>query len=120
MDEYTMLIYGIRCSKETLVSLPKEVVADYYTDYGLLVFPTYSRATTLDAKGRLSPLFWDTVRLILQAPTQVYAMDLEQPFVSEMEASAVKSIQTTSTALPDWYHVPLIVMPGMSPQLVVA
>lgn len=116
-----MLIYGIRCDKTILTDLPKETVADYYTNYGLLVFPSYSRPTTLDAQGRLTPLFWETVRLIIQNPSRVYMMNMEQPFLSDAESAAVKIIQKVNKdAMPDWYHVPLIVTPEMAPQLVVA
>lgn len=106
-----MLVYGIRCDKTVLSQLPKDTVADYYTNYGMLVFPSYSRPTVLDAQGHLTPTFWDTTRLILQNPSQVYAMDLEQPFVSDAESAAIKIIQSTCPALPDWYHVPLVVTP---------
>jgi hypothetical protein len=115
-----MLVYGIRCDKNVLAQLPKDTVADYYTDYGMLVFPSYSKATVLDAQGHLSSAFWDTTRLILQNPSQVYAMDLEQPFVSDAESAAIKIIQSTQTAMPDWYHVPLVVTPDMGPKIVVA
>ena len=116
-----MLIYGIRCSKTVLTDLPKETVADYYTNYGLLVFPSYSRPTTLDAKGRLTPLFWETMRLIIQDPSRVYALDLEQPFLTDSESAAVKTIQQTyRDAQPDWYHVPLLATPETAPQLIVA
>jgi hypothetical protein len=117
-----MLIYGIRCDKKVLTALPHDTVADYYMNYGMLVFPSYSRPTVLDAKGRLTPLFWETMRLIIQNPTQVYAMDLEQPFITDAEAAIVKIIQASGSATeqPDWYHVPFIVTPETAPQLVVA
>ena len=115
-----MLVYGIRCDKNVLSQLPKDTVADYYTNYGMLVFPAYSRPTVLDAQGHLSPTFWHSTRLVLQNPSQVFAMDLEQPFVSDAESAAIKIIQTTNSELPDWYHVPLVVTPDMSPTIVVA
>ena len=119
-----MLIYGIPCDKKVLTALPKDTVADYYMNYGMLVFPGYSRPTVLDAKGHITPLFWETVRLIIQNPSRVFTMDLEQPYITDAEAAAVKIIQdfdsSREKAQPDWYHVPFIVTPDTAPQLVVA
>jgi len=102
-----MLVYGIQCTQESATQLPKDLVtADYYTDYGLLVFPAYTRPTAIVSQGpRLTPEFWHTVRLIVQDPTRVYAMDLEQPYVSDAEAETIKHLQSRRIQ-PDWYHVP--------------
>ena len=108
-----MFVYGFKCNPSDLHALPRGTIADYYMEYGLLVFPAYSKPTTLQANGRLTPEFWDTVSRTLSA-TKPVAFQLEHPFITEAEDAAVKAIPT---AYLDWYHVPRIVTPDMAPVL---
>ena len=109
----TMFVYGFKCSSQDLHVLPRGTIADYYIEYGLLVFPAYSKPTTLQANGRLTPEFWDQVGRILAA-TKPVAVTLEHPFITETEDAAIKSVPG---AYLDWYHVPRIVTPDMAPVL---
>ncbi len=108
-----MFVYGFKCNPSDLHALPRGTIADYYVEYGLLVFPAYSKPTTLQANGRLTPEFWDTVSRVLAA-TKPVAFQLEHPFITEAEDAAVKAIPTAEL---DWYHVPRIVTPDMAPVL---
>ena len=105
-----MLIYGIRCPKSVIPYLPKTAVAEYYMDYGILAFPSYSRPTGLTAHGHITSAFWSLVRLIIEHPEQVYAMEFEQPFLEEPDAAGVQCVRDIlgRAASPDWYHVPRI------------
>jgi hypothetical protein len=102
-----MLVYGIRCSPSDLFSLAVQTNADYYTDYSLLVFPGYSKGLCLDAKGRITPEFWDQTRRIIENPRRVRVLDYEQPYITEAEAKIVATLQEAYPDLqPDWYYVP--------------
>ena len=102
-----MLVYGIRCSPNDLFTVPMKTNADYYTDYGLLVFPGYTKGLCLDSHGALTTGFWDTVRRIIEQPKRVRVMDFEHPYLTESESSVVLALQEAYPGLqPDWYHVP--------------
>lgn len=104
-----MLVYGIRCEQSNLATLPKDTVADYYIDYGLLVFPAFSKPTCITTRGsRITSDFLHTMRLLVEQSKSVIAMDFEHPYLSEQDATTVKAIQNVagSHVKPDWYHVP--------------
>jgi hypothetical protein len=116
-----MLVYGIKCGLADLVGLPKTTPADYYMDYGLLVFPGYSKATFLQNYGpQLNQRFFENLKRVVEDAGKVYEIDMEQPYISDEEGDLVKLLQeTTPGVLPCWYHVPKIATPEMTPQLVV-
>lgn len=104
-----MLVYGIRCNQADLADLPKDTVADYYIDYGLLVFPSFTKPTCITTRGsRITTDFLHTMRLLVEQRKAVIAMDFEQPYLSDQDATTVKAVQdiTGSRVKPDWYHVP--------------
>jgi len=105
-----MLVYGIRCGLADLIGLPENTLADYYMDYGLLVFPDYSKATCIQNYGdQLNQNFFDNLKRVVEGADKVYEIDLEQPYITEKEDVVVKRIQeTTPGVLPCWYHVPKI------------
>ena len=103
-----MLVYGLRCSPTDLSTLPTSATADYYLDYSLLVFPTYSKGLCL--KGHPSPRFWQRVKRVIQYPSHVSAMDFEQPWITDEEQDVVYALQEAYPGIqPDWYYVPKIV-----------
>jgi len=105
-----MLVYGIRCAPTEISYLPNDTVADYYTDYGLLVFPAYTKALTLEAHRYLSPRFWANVKRIVEEQDKVHPMEIEHPYITETEHAAVKVLQDAipSSSL-NWYYVPIVV-----------
>ena len=117
-----MLVYGIKCGLADLIGLPKNTPADYYMDYGLLVFPDYSKPTYLQNYGsQLNQRFFNNLKHIIENANTVHEIDLEQPYISDEEGDVVKLLQeTTPGVLPCWYHVPKVATPEMTPQLVVS
>jgi len=104
-----MLVYGIRCAPNEVSALPKETVADYYMDYGLLVFPSYSKPLTLTAHNNLSVRFWAAVKRIVEGQRRVQQMDLEHPYITETEDAAIKVIkEAIPTSSLSWYYVPMV------------
>ncbi len=104
-----MFVYGVRCAPNDLMGLPADANADYYMDYGLLVFPQHTRATTLTAPaGRLTADFWHQVRLVLEFPAKTHrAAAIEQPWLSDEEGAVVTALQQFYPGLQaDWYYVP--------------
>ena len=104
-----MFVYGVRCAPNDLMGLPSDANADYYMDYGLLVFPQHTRSTTLQAPGgRLTPDFWHRVRLAVAFPHKTHrATHLEHPWLSEGEGEVVSALQEFYPGLePDWFYVP--------------
>jgi hypothetical protein len=108
-----MLVYGIRCASASLATLPA-VVADYYTDYELLVFPAYSRPTFLmNHGGTLSPRFLNAAKRLVEQPFTVQQFDDEDPFVTDEEDAVIKALGTS----PAWYHVPFLAKSVVTPHL---
>lgn len=105
-----MFVYGVRCAPLDLQHLP-EASADYYMDYGLLVFPEHTRATCVKNHGRLTPQFWASVKRIVENPMKPHQVDLEDPYLEEPEAAVVEALRdaypSTSAA---WYYVPRAVI----------
>jgi len=106
-----MLVYGIRCAPLDLNYLGNATGAnaDYYLDYGLLVFNDFTTATTIKSHGRLTPSFWERVGRILAAPARVQQMDMEHPCISDEQAAVVTALRTAFPRLEaGWYHVPRV------------
>ena len=102
----TMFVYGIKCAPELLRNVSTSVSADYYMDYGLLVFPNYTKTTCVDSHGHLGPYFWTHAKVILENPMAVISMDFEHPWISDEEQDLVSSLPLgTETA---WFYVPMI------------
>jgi hypothetical protein len=117
-----MFVYGVRCSPADVAALTNSgcpVVADYYMDHGILVFPDYTRPTTLDARGRLTRSFWTNVELVATG-SQCRNVDLfEDPYISDAEAAALDALRAVNpAAAPAWYYVPCVVETP-SPTLIV-
>jgi hypothetical protein len=118
-----MFVYGVRCEPADVAALANRgcpVIADYYMDHGILVFPAYTKPTFLAAKSRrqMNPEFWD--RLATVAGNKSHEMDiLEHPYLSEEEAEALAMIQGEQpSAVTSWYFVPEVVAPA--PTLIVS
>ena len=114
-----MFVYGVRCAPNDLLGLPANATADYYLDYGLLVFPTHTRASYLQntrASG-ITPEFWHRARLMIQFPSKTHTVThLEQPWLSEGEGAVIEALQEFYPRLqPDWYYVPRTVTQGSDP-----
>ena len=99
-----MFVYGIRCAPSDLTGLPSDATADYYLDYGILVFPAYTRPSSL--KGSLSPEFWDRVRRMVS--NRVHSVELEHPYITDEESAVVRALKYLyPLSGPDWYYVPV-------------
>ena len=108
MKATTMLVYGIRCAPDDLSSLPKQAIADYYLDYGLLVFPIYTAPLCL--RGQPSATLWNSIKDVVERAGDVVNIDMENPWISEEEGELVKIVQTFYPGrLPSWYSVPRVV-----------
>ena len=104
-----MFVYGVRCLPNELLGgiLPENLTADYYADWQLLVFPMYTRPSSLRTHaGHLSTDFWNRVRLLLQEPHRPRQIDVaEHPWLTEPEAAACKVLGREGA----WYYVPATV-----------
>jgi hypothetical protein len=101
-----MFVYGIKCAPELLRNVSTSVSADYYMDYGLLVFPNYTKTTCVDSHGYLGSYFWTNAKLIIENPMAVVSMDFEHPWISDEEQDLVSSLPLgTETA---WFYVPMV------------
>jgi hypothetical protein len=104
-----MFVYGIRCAPADLAYLPESASADYYLDYGLLIFPHYTRAGLLT--GALSPPFWNSVKLLAEDPTRSHMVTAgpSHPSLSEGEQSVITEIRRAFPLTePAWFNVPRI------------
>ena len=73
-----MLVYGVRCDSSDLINMPPGLVAEYYTNYGLLIFPAYSRPTFLmNYSDKLSARFRNAAKRLIEQPYLVTPMDDE-------------------------------------------
>ena len=100
-----MFVYGIRCAPADLTDLPSGATADYYLDYGLLVFPAYTRPTCV--KGKLTPEFWSRVRRVVS--NRVHNVELEHPYLTDDEGEVVSALKYLYPLTgPDWFHIPVV------------
>jgi hypothetical protein len=108
-----MFVYGIRCSPQELKSIPQNVNADYYMDYGILVFPSYTRPTVIHAHGRPNLSYWRLVKPMIEEPTKVHVTDLiEHPFITEEEAGVLDALRPERPNIQtDWFYVPAVAAP---------
>lgn len=106
-----MLVYGIRCSPADLPALPaSDARADYYLDYGLLIFPNYTRTTCVNSHGYLKKAFWDEVARVVGSPSQPHEVIQEHPYITDEEDEVVRSLRDSyPTVQPTWYYVPRVV-----------
>jgi hypothetical protein len=106
-----MLVYGIRCSPADLPALPaSDARADYYLDYGLLIFPDYTRTTCVNSHGNITAAFWDKVARIVGSPRQPHEVSHEHPYITEDEDEVVHTLQDSYPTLqPTWYYVPQVI-----------
>ena len=114
-----MYVYGIRCAPNDLMGLPADAEADYYMDYGLLVFPAYTRATSIRANGSrgLTSDFWHRTRLLLQFANKTHCVsEMEHPWILEGESAVVKGLQEFYPGLQaNWYYVPRTITQSSNP-----
>jgi hypothetical protein len=109
-----MFVYGIRCAPADLLALATRLQsgntnADYYMDYGMLVFPQYTRPSIIQAHTGLTPAFWSRVRRIVETPGRPHTVDLEHPWITDEQADVVRIIKEAyPTADTDWYYVPAV------------
>jgi hypothetical protein len=107
-----MFVYGIRCAPADLLAIYERfpqggASADYYMDYGLLVFPEYTRPSTVQAHCGLTPDFWRRVRRIVEHSGRPHAVEMEHPWISDRQAHILQIIKDSyPTADLDWYYVP--------------
>lgn len=103
-----MLVYGIRCAPNDLINLPDSAVADYYLDYGLLVFPSYTRPSCVQSGvSGLNATFWERVRMMMQFPLKPHTVDAEHPWITEEEHEVITAIKAFHPRCDtEWYYVP--------------
>ena len=101
-----MFVYGIRCAPCDLSFLPKDI-GNYSNNYGLVVFPTYSKTTCLNANGILSNSFWQSVKKITENSTRVQTVSLEDPYITDTESTVVDTLRISYPGISSgWYYCP--------------
>lgn len=103
-----MYVYGIRCAPCDLASIDSEARADYYIDYGLLIFPQYTTTSCVTSNtSTLARLFWDRAAKLIERPQAVYSVTREHPWITDEEEAVVTSLRELyPNAATDWYYVP--------------
>ncbi len=100
-----MFVYGIRCSPCDLLGLPAGAVADYYMDYSLLVFPSYTCPAAVRAHGQLTPAFWKRVSKVINGT--VHVAEREHPWITAEEDAVVRALRDRYPGVQtEWYFVP--------------
>ena len=108
-----MFVYGIRCAPTDLLAITSRihgsVDADYYMDYGLLIFPQFTCASTIDSNGKLTAEHWDNVKRIVENSGRPYVVQLEHPWITDEQSEIVRIIKDAyPTADTDWFYVPTV------------
>jgi hypothetical protein len=99
-----MFVYGVRCNPNQLRNISGSVQADYYIDYGILVFPHYTKTSGLDSHGILGPYFWGQAKQMIEHPSTVVSMDFEHPWITDEEQDILTSMPHSAQA--SWFYVP--------------
>jgi hypothetical protein len=108
-----MFVYGIRCTPQEIHLIPQHITADYYLDYGILVFPGYTRPTVINAHGRPNENYWRLVKPMIEQPYKMHVTDLlEHPYITEEEASVLDALRPSHPGIQtDWFYVPIVASP---------
>jgi hypothetical protein len=116
-----MYVYGIPCSPNDLFGLPANANADYYMDYGLLIFPAYTKPTSFRSHGpEIQPDFWSHVKKFVEAPFQARVVDLEHPYISTEEHEVVVALKRKYPTLDTyWFYLPKVVNKNAPQNMVV-
>jgi hypothetical protein len=107
-----MFVYGIRAAPSDLPSIPTShgpaPPADYYMDYGLLVFPNYTRPACLKNHGGvLTSRFWTAAARLITQANRPHEVEMEDPYLTDDEGAVIAAIQEAHpSAGPTWYSVP--------------
>jgi len=117
-----MFVYGIRCNPVHLVDLPQGTDADYYTEFGILVFPSYSKPACLRNNSEtLTAHFIDATKRLIEHSNGLSEVELEHPYITEDEDAAVKILQSLAPGSQlAWYNIPRVVTSENAPQMVVS
>ena len=101
-----MYVYGIHCDPADIQLIPLVATADYYMDYGILVFPQYTTAVHLTSRGQSpTPHFWEQVRIV--AKNRVMPVSREDLYITEEEDEMVRAIKELRPYSDlQWYYVP--------------
>jgi hypothetical protein len=102
----TMYVYGIHCDLSVIQLIPLVAAADYYMDYGIMVFPQYTTAVHLTSRGQpATPHFWEQVRIV--AKNRVMPVSREDPYITDEEEEMVRAIRELCPWSDlQWYYVP--------------
>ena len=116
-----MFVYGISCKPSHLVDLPPRTDADYYTEYGLLVFTAYVKPACIKNHGPLlTAHFIQAAKRLIENADRVIEVDLEHPFITEDEDAAVKVLkQLSPESQLAWYSIPRVATAETSPQMII-
>jgi hypothetical protein len=110
-----MFVYGIRCAPSDLLALATRLQngntnADYYMDYGMLVFPQHTRPSIIQAHNGLTSEFWSRARRIIEASGRPHAVELEHPWITDEQSDVVRIIKESyPNTDTNWYYVPAVV-----------
>lgn len=102
-----MFVYGVRCNPVAVAALAKHaIVADYYMEHGVLVFSSYTRASFLESRGKLTADFWRRVAIVSGRNSREIDT-LEHPYISDEEAEALETLREVQPELvTSWYYLP--------------
>jgi hypothetical protein len=101
-----MYVYGIHCAPADIQVIPLVAAADYFMDYGILVFPQYTTPTCITSRGRTpTPNFWADVAMVTKR--KVMPVSREDPYITEEEEEMVKAIRELHPYSDlQWFWVP--------------
>lgn len=101
-----MYVYGIHCNPADIQLIPLVATADYYMDYGILVFPQYTTAVHLTSRGQKpTSHFWEQVRIV--AKNRIMPISREDPYITEEEDEMIRAIKELRPYSDlQWYYIP--------------
>jgi hypothetical protein len=101
-----MYVYGIHCEPADIQQIPLMAAADYYMDYGILVFPQYTTSVYLTSRGQTpTPYFWSQVHTVVK--NKVMPVSREDPYITDEEEEMVRSIRDLRPYSDlQWFYVP--------------
>jgi hypothetical protein len=110
-----MYVYGIHCDPADIQLIPLTAAADYYMDYGILVFPQYTTAVHLTSRGQTpTPHFWSEVQIV--AKNRVMPVTREDLYITEEEDEMVRAIRELRPYSDlQWFYVPATTCQASTP-----
>ena len=108
-----MFVYGISCPVTTIQYIAQNTRADYYMEYGILIFPEFTTASYIQNHNNTNmsenTIFQQLCKVVIENKMVATKVIREHPYLTESADDAVWKIREHNpTSDLSWYYVPRV------------